>query len=219
MAQITATTESLTWLSNSAGIPLEPLQFVPLVKKVAAWDRKFTWIPRSGNGARQAQLFGADDERVGNSGQEDRQHQTDDYFGVEVRLETLDYELPQTTLADESRHVDKADDRNGCDPHSGQYRGQRKRELDLAKRLEGRVPHALGGVEDIGRDRIEPGNNVADQDQQCVADQRHLGGGDRKEASDRCHQEQESDGRDHVQGPGNTNQGPPERAHPPGQDA
>ena len=57
---------------------------------------------------------------------------------------------------------------------------QGERQLDGAQPLAARVAHAVGGLRDVGRDGVEPGHDVADEDQERVQDERDDRGQDRR---------------------------------------
>jgi hypothetical protein len=83
----------------------------------------------------------------------------------------------EPALADEGGDRGEADRRDGGDPHPGDDRRQRQRQLDPDELAVLRVAHPGRRLPDVGRHRVEPGDRVAHEDQQRVPDQHDLGGG------------------------------------------
>ena len=58
---------------------------------------------------------------------------------------------------------------------AGDDQRHRERQLDAPEPLRSRVAHAVGRLEDVGRDAVEAGHDVAHEDHQRVHDERDLG--------------------------------------------
>ena len=81
------------------------------------------------------------------------------------------------------------------------------------------VAHAPGRLVGVGRDRAQPGHRVAQQDQQGVADEGHLGRGDREEAGNGASDRHEGHRGDDVEQASEAHQRRAQGRHPPRRDA
>ena len=79
--------------------------------------------------------------------------------------------------------------------------GTGKRQLDPEQALAAGVAHALGRLEDLRRDRVEAGGEVAEEDQQRVGRQRDERG-DQRQPEDRPEDGERGQARDRVEEPG-----------------
>ena len=92
------------------------------------------------------------------------------------------------------------DRRHARDPDPGDDQRQRQRQLHGTQPLAARVAHAVGGLLDVHRDRVEARHDVPDEDQDRVQDERDDRGQDRQ-PGDRHHGGEQGDAGDRVQDP------------------
>ncbi len=125
---------------------------------------------------RDDQSFGADQEEVGHRGQGDGEDQADDDRCVVGDVEAVGDLLAQAAQADQSRDGDQADHRGRGHAQTREDVGQGERQIDSQQGGRGRVPERGRRFTGVGRDGIESGHRVPDEDQQRVAHQRDLRG-------------------------------------------
>src|SRR5207302_5737929 len=123
------------------------------------------------------QALDPEEAEVGDGGQRHRQHGADDERGAEIADQALEDQLTQPTLADQGGDGDEPDGGDGGDANAGHDHGHGQGKLDPNQLAQLGVAHALGRLPDVGGDPVEGGHDVADQDQQRVADEGHLGRG------------------------------------------
>ena len=138
-----------------------------------------------------------DEQCVGEDRQSDGERSRCDDLGLEVQAQGAEDRAAESLRDDERgdrRERDRRDDGH-ADPRDD--RGQRERQLDAPQRLRRRQAHPACSFEHLGRGRAEADEDVAEEDQQRVADERHL---DRRhgQARDRHEQLEEREARDRV---------------------
>src|SRR5262249_45379808 len=94
-----------------------------------------------------------------------------DFRLVEVVAEAAEDELTEAAVPDEYADGDQRHGGDGGEPDAGHHAGQRERQLHAYELGQPPVPHSFGGVAHLARYLPEPGQRVADDDQQRVQDE------------------------------------------------
>jgi hypothetical protein len=161
-------------------------------------------------GPRGEQPLGAHEDQVEGHGQHHRANRADEDLGGEVAIEALVDERAEPARADQRGDGDQAHGGHGGDAQAGHDRGDGERQIDPPEAPPPLVAHALGGLPHRGRHPVEPGDDVPEQDQQRVADQRHLGRAEAQAVDRHQHAEQgqAGDGVEDAREPGQRRVGP-----------
>src|SRR5690349_6908121 len=198
-ATSTATTSEIAEIARCwrtrCGMPSFPVQWSPLANQSNTSPRKLTrspWRARSALCCRRAtsescsarsrdapgapgpwcrESLEPEQRRVHDNRERDHEHARDRDRCAERALEPVEHHGPEPALPDERCDRNEPDQRDRSDPDTGDDRRHRERQLDAKQLSRPRVAHALRRLDDLGRDGVETGHDVADQDQQRVGGQ------------------------------------------------